>query len=407
MKPETNLNAERLHHLDAVRAFALLLGVIFHASLSFVPMPIGWAVMDVSSNPLVLVYVLISHSFRMPLFFLIAGFFSRMTYYRKGSAGFLKSRTIRLLIPFVVGWFILWPLIASGWHMGAASMQGQFSFWQGLQSGFREFKNFSQYFLTHSHLWFLYYLVLATGLTLAVRTGLQSLENGYDKLLSVVDRCICRMSEKSCAWFAMAVPTAGVLWFMQGWGMDTPDKTLVPHIPLLAIYGGAFLIGWLLHRNLGELEKLSRITWIRGGLGVAGIVISVALGGIQGDPSHPQYLWARAGFCASYALMLWSLVFVTIGLFEFFASRPNKVVRYVADSSYWMYLIHLPVVVWLQVAISEWQTSWIVKWPLISVLTVLFCLLSYDGIVRSSWVGRVLNGRSKPRGLFKFRSTLV
>ena len=35
----------RLHYLDATRAFALLLGIVFHASLSFMPVFIGWAVM--------------------------------------------------------------------------------------------------------------------------------------------------------------------------------------------------------------------------------------------------------------------------------------------------------------------------------------------------------------------------
>ena len=40
----------RLHYLDATRAFALLLGIVFHASLSFMPVFIGWAVMDVSTS---------------------------------------------------------------------------------------------------------------------------------------------------------------------------------------------------------------------------------------------------------------------------------------------------------------------------------------------------------------------
>lgn len=64
-------NSGRLDYLDAARAFALILGVVFHASLSFMPMYIGWAVMDVSTSSLVSFFVLVSHSFRMPLFFLL------------------------------------------------------------------------------------------------------------------------------------------------------------------------------------------------------------------------------------------------------------------------------------------------------------------------------------------------
>ena len=51
--------------------------------------------------------------------------------------------------------------------------------------------------------------------------------------------------------------------------------------------------------------------------------------------------------------MMWRLVWLTIGLFRHFMSRANGFVRYVADSSYWMYLIHLPIVIWTQVAPAD------------------------------------------------------
>ena len=114
----------RLDYLDAVRAFALLLGIVFHASLSFVPVFIGWAVMDISTGSSIMNFILVSHSFRMELFFLIAGFFSHMTFHRRGGGPFIKSRIVRIAIPFVVGWFVLRPLIVSGWVMGGESMRG-------------------------------------------------------------------------------------------------------------------------------------------------------------------------------------------------------------------------------------------------------------------------------------------
>ena len=42
--------AERLHALDAVRGFALLLGVVFHAALAFLPGPQAWLVMEQSRS---------------------------------------------------------------------------------------------------------------------------------------------------------------------------------------------------------------------------------------------------------------------------------------------------------------------------------------------------------------------
>ncbi len=116
--------SSRLHYLDATRAFALLLGIVFHASLSFMPVFIGWAVMDVSTSYIAGGFALISHTFRMALFFLIAGFFSAMVLHKTRTRNFLQSRAVRLGVPFIVGWLVLRPLLVSGWIAGGQSMRG-------------------------------------------------------------------------------------------------------------------------------------------------------------------------------------------------------------------------------------------------------------------------------------------
>ena len=87
----TNLPENRLHALDAVRGFALLLGVAFHAALSFMPgWPPGiWAMVDNSPSPFLSDAAFVTHVFRMSLFFFIAGFFGRMMYHKLGARQFL------------------------------------------------------------------------------------------------------------------------------------------------------------------------------------------------------------------------------------------------------------------------------------------------------------------------------
>ena len=130
-----NAVGSRLDYLDATRAFALLLGIVFHACLSFMPIFMGWAVQDVSTSPLVAMFMTVSHSFRMETFFLLAGFFSLLTFHRKGTGEFVRSRVLRIAVPFVVGWFILHPLVVSGWIMGSASLRGDVNVWAGLLGG--------------------------------------------------------------------------------------------------------------------------------------------------------------------------------------------------------------------------------------------------------------------------------
>ncbi len=391
----------RLDYLDAVRAFALLLGVVFHASLSFMPIYIGWAVMDVSTGAAVPGFVLVSHSFRMEVFFLIAGFFSHMTFHRKGARSFIQSRLIRIAIPLVVGWFVLRPLIVGSWVIGSASMRGEVNILEGLKVGFLSLSTLPQDLLVGTHLWFLYYLLLITAIVLLGRAFLRLVPKLYDGVFPHVDSMVVWMAQSRGSLFILAIPTAICLWFMNLWGMDTPDKSLVPHLPVLLVYGGCFILGWLLHRQPAMLEAFARLSWGRVVLCLVSIGVTLELSQYQTDIGHPYYAWIRGGFALSYALMMWTLVFLSIGLFKAVLDRPNAVVRYLADSSYWMYLVHLPLVIWLQIAVAEFSIHWSLKLIAVSVMTAGVSIVLYDLFVRSTWIGQTLNGRRKDRVLFR------
>ena len=80
----------RYHELDALRAVAMLLGVVLHAFLFLIP--IGWVGQDpwakavpIEQNPYVYLLAAI-HGFRMPVFFLLSGFFTAMLWQRRGTA---------------------------------------------------------------------------------------------------------------------------------------------------------------------------------------------------------------------------------------------------------------------------------------------------------------------------------
>ncbi len=387
----------RLDYLDATRAFALLLGIVFHASLSFTPAFLGWAVQDVSTCPLVALFMTISHSFRMETFFLLAGFLSQLAFHRQGVGAFVRSRLLRIVVPFVVGWFMLHPLVVSGWIMGAASLRGRVDVLGALLGGFRSLATLPQGLFTGSHLWFLYYLALITALTLAVRGLMRTAGSGHTVGLRRADALVASLANSPVSVVILAIPTASALWFMRFWGMDTPDQTLVPQLPALFVFGSFFVLGWMLNRQGEALSQITRLTLPRAiwaGLGLAAVLI---LGDIERDPAHPHYLAAHVAYAAGYALTMWSFAFLTIGAFRKLAARPSAFIRYLADSSYWMYLLHLPVVVWLQVAVAELPLHWSLKLALISSVTVGLSLLTYDLFVRSTFIGWLLNGRRRER----------
>jgi peptidoglycan/LPS O-acetylase OafA/YrhL len=396
----------RLDFLDAARAFALVLGVVFHACLSFVPVYLGWAVQDVSTSPWVSGFSTISHSFRMELFFLIAGFFGRRTYHRQGVAAFLRTRWVRLGVPFVVGWFLLRPLLVSGWILGGTSMRGEVDIPAALWGGLLSLRTLPAGIFTGSHLWFLYYLLLVTLFTVALR-GLMT-----TRLFRAVPwwrwgDAVAAWSVR-CPWapLVLALPTAMALLGMRSWGMDTPDQSLFPHLPVLAVYGGCFVLGWFLGRREGALDDLARGDWRRWVQAVIGAAAILGLAGVEADPAHRWYGAVRVAYAFGYGMTLWSLVFLTLGFFRRTFPTPNTAVRYVADASYWIYLVHLPLVVWLQVAVAEWPIHWSYKLALVSGVTLGMALLSYDLLVRSTFLGGLLNGRRRERVLLSALSRL-
>ena len=171
---------------------------------------------------------------------------------------------------------------------------------------------------------------------------------------------------------------------------------------MLLVYGGFFCLGWLIDRQPELLAELGRLSIARGLQAALSIGIVLLLTPMQMDPGHPQFQLAHWVYVSSYAVMMWCLVGLTIGVFRKWFRQSRTWVRYVADSSYWMYLIHLPVVVWLQVAVAEWPLHWSLKLGFISMVTISFALLTYDLFVRSTWVGLILNGRRRDRGLARW-----
>ena len=107
----------RRHDLDAVRAFAMLLGIALHAGLSFATIP--WIVQDSRRSQGFTLFFLAVHAFRMPLFFLVSGFFTAMLWRIRGLRSLLKQRALRIFLPLVLGGFTIIPAVnvVSYWAM--------------------------------------------------------------------------------------------------------------------------------------------------------------------------------------------------------------------------------------------------------------------------------------------------
>jgi peptidoglycan/LPS O-acetylase OafA/YrhL len=101
----------RRHDLDALRAAAMLLGLVLHGALSFGVFP--WIVEDTQRSIGWTVLYSAIHGFRMPLFFWISGYFTMMLWVSRGLPALLQQRVLRVLLPCLLGMLTLAP--AMGW----------------------------------------------------------------------------------------------------------------------------------------------------------------------------------------------------------------------------------------------------------------------------------------------------
>ena len=99
------------------------------------------------------------------------------------------------------------------------------------------------------------------------------------------------------------------------------------------------------------------------------------------------------GYVITQALSCVSLTAGSLGLF--LHSAPDKSVgwRYLSDSSYWVYIVHLPLVLhltWICLLFPIPLTAYPVAGLL---LTLIVSYASYEFLVRTTWLGKLLNGR--------------
>ncbi len=107
MKNDAPSPAARRNDLDALRAFAMILGIALHASLAFFPS--YWMVLDTRQGPGFGVFFSAVHGFRMPLFFVMCGFFSAMLLRTRGRWSLVKHRFRRVLLPLLLGMVTVVP----------------------------------------------------------------------------------------------------------------------------------------------------------------------------------------------------------------------------------------------------------------------------------------------------------
>lgn len=382
---------ERLHALDAVRGLALLLGIALHAAMPYIPgMPKGsWAVLEPPSATLAYFFV-VTHIFRMTLFFFIAGYFARLLLERRGVRGFLKNRCGRILVPFLLGWPIFGGLTITVLIIGILQQFG------GTPP---KAPAYPPGYFPLTHLWFLYLLMIFYGVTLLLRGAIHLVDRSGG-LRTLLGRGVHASLSSCLAPLLLAIPGGLCLWQQPGWiiatAIPTPDQNLIPTLPAFVGFGTAILFGWMVHRGTTGLAVIQRRWPVY--FGIALVATALLVHGVNLYPGAAPEGNGRLLYALAEGVAAWSWSFAITGAALTFCAGFSPVRRYMADASYWMYLAHLPLVMAIGLWLGHWPMHWAIKFPLTLLIAFTVLLVSYHYLVRPSWIGKLLNGRRYPIG---------
>lgn len=387
----------RYHGLDVVRATMMLLGVVIHTALVYCE-PQIWIYEDPDRTAFAGILVLAIHIFRMPAFFVMAGFFGAMLFDRRGPGGFASHRYDRIVLPLVIGWFVIYPLLA--WSISFAFT------WSYLPPEARTIglaydrmslnADFAE--AGPMHLWFLYYLVYYY---LAFATATFLLRRFAGPVAELSRMAFRSLSLGRLRWVglpAVIVVTSLLMLPMNEPGIDTTES-FWPMWHVIFLYAVYFGIGWLAFGSREIVDHLKNWAWTRFGVGVMLLVIAVILGIVTGAAIDAEEAHAQQLFVVNQCLQAttcWILILGITGVSERMFTRANPSVRYVVDASYWIYLMHLPLTFFIPALFRGWNMWGIVKMPVMIVLVTTVLLVVYHVAVRGTALGVLLNGRRYP-----------
>jgi glucan biosynthesis protein C len=403
--------AERIHYLDNVRAIAMLLGLVFHGGLAYAyPSQAIWLVNDWEGSTALDALVWLLHLFRMATFFLIAGYFAKFLVQRRGVGGFLWNRFLRIACPFVLffpflftGYFIalgtaygpeassLPPLMKQGKEIDAArraeiEKQAKADPRVGLKALFQLINN-------TMHMWFLYYLGMFSVLAaMLVNLKLTFVDQFFDWLYGSV-------------WPSLFAPLLLVQALYLAGAPTGETESFLPKPWVFGYYGLLFAAGWKLFGREAFLDRVSRLVWplipICAAMYAAYYYYLpdfmemrelVLVQGKRPDQLPADPFAYKLGMALLSAYLTVFLMLISLGLGKQLLSGHSKWLRYVSDASYWIYLVHLPLILFIQgLMVTQHWSIWI-KFPLSVALTFAISLATYAIFVRFTPIGWLLNG---------------
>ena len=314
---------ERLHSLDFLRAFALLMGVLLHVLMLFLE-PFNGSEPRLGAS---IIFIWI-HTWRMPLFMLLAGFFTALSLSKRNTGNYSFNRLIRLSVPLLLLWSVIPAIDEEASRLFKAPELISWLFYD-VPFTFRL-----------DHLWFLYYLLIFYSILLLIKTAVPFIYSfilGFELSLT---RVLLLWMPILILLSPLNKPTGGII------GND-PITFGEVNLGSMLFMASFFMIGMQAYKSSKFLENLQRTKFWLPSLTIFSLIPIGLLvwGGVKDEPfafSGLLELWIVNSLSGSAALLL---VLSIMGLAMHKISSSGHLLRWLVRLSYPIYVFHLMFVI--------------------------------------------------------------
>ena len=349
----------REHFWDALRAFLMLLGIPYHVMLSYRPgqdfiVHSGEGVRGFSAMAEII------HLFRMPAFFVIAGYFAMLLLARREPRAWLKGRFVRLGLPFLTCIVTLVPAMNLACELSNLRWPEALASWRSnlLTSG--------GYWVRH--LWFIVVLLYFSSAAAWLAGRSAAVRSGH--VPARIDGLAARnfVAALLLAGLVIAICEALAVEAFYAAGLATMIPQQILRLDEAIIYAPWFALGCVLVRSRSTMERMCRFS-----LPVAAIAIGATALWLQ---VHANVAPMTERFIGTFAALATTQTLVAGA--RTLLDKPMPAIRKLTDASFVIYLFHLPLI-----ALFVWLAQPLAVAPLIKALAIMG--LSF-GLSYAAWV---------------------
>lgn len=370
----------RYYYMDSLRSVLMTLGIVLHAA-SIYAVSADWIISDARRSRGFDALAWAIHTFRMPAFFIIAGYFAHMTWRKYGTGRFLGQRIQRLLVPLLSAAILLNTAQAYACRWLAQGRPVRLATF--LTSDLPRYWSNGEWV---QHLWFLNVLIV----------------------FCLVCPFICPMVECVDAWLEDKHPAGFDKLLKQGTYLWLLPLTAViagieeHYVPILhsrVVFGVLdlselleyfpyFAFGLWMHASARLAEHFSRCRFAQANVLLLGAWLTLLAERLPESPAQSILeIYGRG-------LLTWSACQVCFALFHRYLNRPSKLFAYMSDASYTIYLFHHLCVTVLGALLVTCAWPAMVKFLVVVLTTLLATLAVHHWLVlRVRWARLLFNGK--------------